>query len=69
MGSAARGAINDRLLDDFRQDAPDFVRPDTTIDHAANIMIAGGRSRLGVVDEGRPLGLLTLAEAIGTLCG
>ena len=63
--AAAIGATDDTALSDLRLDAPDFVRPDTAIDHATSIMIAGGRRSLLVVDEGRPVGLLTLAAAIG----
>jgi CBS domain-containing protein len=63
--AAAIGATDDIALSDLRLDAPDFVRPDTAIDHATSIMLAGGRRSLIVVDEGRPVGLLTLAAAIG----
>jgi len=64
--AAALGAADDATLADLRLDAPDFVRPDTTIDGAAGIMLVDGRRSLVVVDEGRAVGLLTLAAAIGT---
>ncbi len=65
--AAAIGATDDIALTDLRRDALDFVRPDTALDHATSIMLAGGRRSLIVVDEGRPVGVLTLAAAIGSL--
>jgi CBS domain-containing protein len=46
-----------------------FVRPDTSADDAAAIMIVSGRRALIVVDEGRALGAITLRSAIGALWG
>jgi CBS domain-containing protein len=65
--ATALGGPDDMALADLGKDAPDFVRPDTTVDCAAGIMLVDGRRSLIVVDEGRAVGVLTLTAAIGTL--
>jgi CBS domain-containing protein len=67
--AAASGAADEIALADLGRDAPDFVRPDTAVEHATSVMLAGGRRSLIVVDEGRAVGVLTLAAAIGSLGG
>jgi CBS domain-containing protein len=56
-------------LVDISRAAPQFVRPDTSADDAAAIMVVTGRRALIVVDEGRALGAITLRSAIGALWG
>jgi CBS domain-containing protein len=56
-------------LRELRVDAPDFVRPETAAEDAAASMIVTGLRALVVVDEGRPLGVVHLRDAVSALWG
>jgi len=56
-------------LTDVRRDAPQFVGPDTSAGDATALMLVTGRRALVVVDEGRPLGVVTLRTAISAMWG
>jgi CBS domain-containing protein len=51
------------------RDAPQFVRPDTSAEDAAAIMLVTRRHALVVVDEGHIVGLVPLRTAVGALYG
>jgi CBS domain-containing protein len=56
-------------LRELRTDAPEFVRPETPAEDAAASMIVTGVRAVVVVDEGRPLGVVHLHDAISALWG
>jgi CBS domain-containing protein len=69
VGALARGAMPDTPICECAHAAPDFVRPDTTAEDAAMIMIVSGRGDLIVVDEGRPIGIIRLHTVASALWG
>ena len=56
-------------LRELRRDASEFARPDTPAEDAAASMIVTGARALVVVDEGRPLGVVHLHDAVSALWG
>jgi CBS domain-containing protein len=56
-------------LRELSTDASEFVRPETPAEDAAASMIVTGVRALVVVDEGRPLGVIHLHDAVSALWG
>lgn len=67
--AVATGATGATPVRDVVRGAPDFVRPDTRFEDAAGVLLNASRPSVVVVDEGRPLGVLTLAAVIAALSG
>ena len=65
----ASGSARETKLGEVTRGAPQFVGRDTLADEAVAIMVVTGRRALVVVEEGRPIGIVTLRTAIGALWG
>jgi CBS domain-containing protein len=69
VNAIAAGCTPTTRLRELRTDAPEFVRPETPAEDAAASMIVTGLRALVVVDEGRPLGVVHLRDAVNALWG
>jgi len=69
VNAIAIGRAPTTKLRELRTDAPDFVRPETPAEDAAAFMIVTGLRAVVVVDEGRPLGVVHLRDAVSALWG
>ncbi len=65
----ALGATGDTPVLDVVRGAPDFVRPDALFEDAAGLLLDASRLSVVVVDEGRPVGVLTLPAVVAALSG
>ena len=65
----ALGASGETPVLDVVRGAPDFVRPDARFEDAASVLLDASRPSVVVVDEGRPVGVLTLSAVITALSG
>jgi CBS domain-containing protein len=62
LKAVARGFSEDARVSDWMTRQPETVEPDETTDHAAALMIHGGFRHLPVVEEGRPIGILSIRD-------
>jgi CBS domain-containing protein len=62
LKAVARGFSEDARVSDWMTRHPETVEPDETTDHAAALMIHGGFRHLPVVEEGRPIGILSIRD-------
>jgi CBS domain-containing protein len=69
VGAIAVGFTPATRLRELRTGAPEFVRPETPAEDAAASMIVTGVRAVVVVDEGRPLGVVHLHDAVSALWG
>jgi CBS domain-containing protein len=69
VAAIAAGCTPTTTMRELRVDAPDFVRPETDAEDAAASMIVTGLRAVVVVDEGRPLGVVHLRDAVSALWG
>jgi CBS domain-containing protein len=67
VNAIGAGCTATTTLRELHVDAPDFVRPETAAEDAAASMIVTGLRALVVVDEGRPLGVVHLRDAVSAL--
>jgi CBS domain-containing protein len=65
----ALGATGDTPVFDVVRGTPDFVRADALFEDAAGLLLDTSRPSVVVVEEGRPVGVLSLPTVIAALSG
>jgi CBS domain-containing protein len=62
LRAVATGDVAGTRVSAWMTHDPETIGPDDSIAHAASVMIHGGFRHLPVVDEGRPLGIVSIRD-------
>ena len=64
LNAVAAGGVESAVVSSWMTHGPETIEPGDTTEHAAVLMIHGGFRHLPVVDEGRPLGILSIRDLV-----
>jgi CBS domain-containing protein len=65
MRAVAAGASDSAAVADWMTAGPETVERSETVEHAAVLMLQGGFRHLPVVEDGRPIGMLSIRDLLG----
>lgn len=64
LNAVAAGGVESATVSAFMTHGPETIEPGETTEHAAVLMIHGGFRHLPVVDNGRPVGILSIRDLV-----
>ena len=65
MRAVAAGAPESAAVAEWMTRSPETVERSETVEHAAVLMLQGGFRHLPVVEDGRPIGMLSIRDLLG----
>lgn len=64
LRAVAAGGVDTALVSSWMTAGPETIEPDETTEHAAVLMIHGGFRHLPVVEDGSPVGIISIRDLV-----